>query len=302
MLACLLLAWSPALAVTLGGAAIVGLTAGILLGHVNAELARGGGPDAQLRLTRANLLAMLSAQAVPLVIAGALAIGVDWQLVFVPALILLGLAIVGAQAGAGSTEHPPRGGPLPLGYWLRWCLLAVVVAIEFAVVFWGATLIERRSRASLGDAAVAGSAFFAGMIAGRSALSLRAAGHWPPMLVVRVGLVAGVTGALLAWAANDPLGGAAGLFVVGLGIAGQYPLVASMTLAAGSASPATAAARMTLATGVALLLSPLILGAIADARGVEGSWMLVPALCVAALVVSVPAARERPVATSAART
>jgi fucose permease len=53
-------------------------------------------------------------------------------------------------------------------------------------------------------------------------------------------------------------------------------------------------ARLVLASGVAILMAPLVLGLAADAAGVSMAWLLVPALCVAALVVSVPVGRVAP--------
>jgi fucose permease len=47
-----------------------------------------------------------------------------------------------------------------------------------------------------------------------------------------------------------------------------------------------ASARLILASGVAILVSPLTLGLAADMAGVATAWLLVPMLCLAALALS----------------
>lgn len=82
------------------------------------------------------------------------------------------------------------------GYWLRWLLVVAVVAVEFTIVFWAATLAERRVGTSLPDAALAASGFYVGMIAGRFGLSLRTAGELDPLLLIRLGLFGALVGAM----------------------------------------------------------------------------------------------------------
>ena len=48
-----------------------------------------------------------------------------------------------------------------------------------------------------------------------------------------------------------------------------------------------------LASGVAILVAPFVLGVAADAAGVSAAWLLIPALSVAALALSVPVSRAR---------
>jgi hypothetical protein len=79
--------------------------------------------------------------------------------------------------------------------------------------------------------------------------------------------------------------------VAGLGVAGLYPLGVAAALAAAPGRLAAAGARLTLASGTAVLVAPLALGLAADAAGVEIAWGLVIALAVTAftLVLALPA-------------
>ena len=77
----------------------------------------------------------------------------------------------------------------------------------------------------------------------------------------------------------------AGLFVVGLGVAGQYPLGAAMVMALSGGQPDRAIAVMSIGVGLASGLGPFVLGALADQIGVQTAFLVVPALCVAAALV-----------------
>ena len=286
-LAVALLAWAPALAVTLAAAAMVGLSCGVFLGHVNDLLGSAGGTESRLRLVRANLFAMVGPFVVPLAIALGIALGLGWQLVFLPSLALLAWSIRDARHfGIPLADRPAATGHLPRAYWLGWLMLVLVISVEFSAAFWGSTLVQRRTGVPLGDAALAAGGFFAGMLLGRAALSLERIGGIDPRRLVRGGLVLAIIGSLAAWVAGDPVMAAAALFVTGVGVSGQYPLGAALTLPLGAAAPAAAAARLTLASGLAVLVAPLVLGAAADLVGVERAWLLIPALALAALLLT----------------
>jgi MFS family permease len=74
-LAALLLAWAPAFAVTLVGAAGVGFGCGLLLGHVNSAVSASGGVRALIQLTRSTFVSMLLSVMVPVVIGLGIAVG-----------------------------------------------------------------------------------------------------------------------------------------------------------------------------------------------------------------------------------
>jgi fucose permease len=294
--ACVMLAWAPAAMVTLAAAGVVGLGCGVMLGHANATLATGGGPASRVRLGRGNLVAMLAALAVPFVISGAVGIGVGWQAAFGPSLLLLGGALESARQGVDRVHQAHAGTlrRLPAAFWLAWLLVVLVVSVEFSVVFWGATLVERRASSPLTEATLAGAAFFAGMIAGRTVISLQAGGRRDPRGLLRLGLIGAFAGSVLTWASTAVPVSALGLFLCGLGVAVLYPLGTSITLGVPDIEPSSAAARLTLASGTAILIAPFLLGVLSDAVGVVVGWALVPLTCVAALVLTLVVAGERP--------
>ena len=77
--------------------------------------------------------------------------------------------------------------------------------------------------------------------------------------------------------------GLMGLFVAGLGVAGLYPLLLALALAAAGNQTVQASARATLASGTAILILPLTLGRLADAVGIQQAYGIVIVLLVALL-------------------
>ncbi len=197
------LAFAPAYSVTLLGALAAGLGTGLLLAHVNRTLTRGGGTLARVRMGRAALVAMVASLSVPLVIGLGENSGVGWQLAFVPAgvLILLGLGMTRGRRDA-TPEVTVLVGRLPGRYWLAWWLLVLVVSVEFSIVFWASTLVERQVGISLGDATLVATMFYAGMGTARVALSFHLVSGHDPLWLIRGSLAVALLGSLLAWSSS----------------------------------------------------------------------------------------------------
>ncbi|MFV2064312.1 MAG: sugar MFS transporter [Chloroflexota bacterium] len=293
-LAAFLIALGPVFIVTLGGAAAVGLGGGLLLGHVNQMMAAGGGALARVRIARSTLVAMISSVTVPLVIGIGVATGIGWQLAFVPAALLAGVALAATR---GFVDRPVSSvverSRLPGYFWVAWLLVMLVVAIEFAAVFWSSTLVQRRTGVSLGEATLVISALVGGVIAGRVALSSHAVSDRDPVWLMRGGIVVGMVGLLLPWASTSFELAMLGILIAGLGLGVLYPLAASITLAFAPSHLLRASGLLVLASGLAILVAPLVLGIVADVTGVVSAWLLIPAICLVALALTVPVARGR---------
>jgi MFS family permease len=280
------LAATPSITATLGASLLIGLGAGTLLGHVNATLGAPGGRLARLRLARGNVWAMITAFIGPVIVAAGASIGPGWWFGFLPALGLLGVVALDLRshrnAVTAATTDTDRH-PLPRAYWLAWAFLVAAISVEFSIVFWGATLVERRTNIPTPEATAIGALFLGGMFAGRLGLSVGiGAGH-----DIRRNAAAGVVlaglGAGVAWVSTAPILSGFGLFVAGVGVAILYPLGVAAALAGAPGQLALAGNRLTLASGLAILLAPLALGAIADATGVIAGWGLVLGLVAVAL-------------------
>ena len=97
------------------------------------------------------------------------------------------------------------------------------------------------------------------------------------LFLVSVGVTA--AGWLLVWLVTSTVAAVVGLLVVGLGIAGQYPLGAAMVMALSGGQPDRAIAVMSIGVGFASG-RPFVLGALADKLGVQLAFLVVPVLCV----------------------
>lgn len=288
------LATVPAFAVTLVGAGLVGLGAGLLLARVNRTLTRGGGTLARVRMSRSALVAMIASLSVPIAIGLGENSGLGWQLAFVVAAILIA---AGWWTTRGRREVVARtisaSGRLPGPYWLAWGLVVLGVSVEFSMVFWASTLVERQVGISLGDATLVAASFYAGMATSRVGLSFHVVSGRDPIRLVRIGLAVALLGSLLAWSSQAVGPATLGIYLGGVGTGFLYPLGVTVALALVPGFQDRGSARLILASGVAILVAPFVLGLAADATSVSVAWLLVPALCLGALALSIPVGRSR---------
>jgi len=280
------LAATPSITATLGASLLIGLGAGTLLGHVNATLGAPGGRLARLRLARGNVWAMIAAFVGPIIVAAGASIGPGWWFGFLPALGLLGVVALDLRSRRNAIAAAPIDtdrDPLPRAYWLAWAFLVAAISVEFSIVFWGATLVERRTLVPTPQATAIGALFLGGMFAGRLGLSVGIGAGHDTRRNAAAGVVLAGLGAGVAWVSTAAILSGLGLFVAGVGVAILYPLGVAAALAAAPGQLALAGNRLTLASGLAILLAPLALGAIADATGVIAGWGLVLGLVAIAL-------------------
>jgi len=273
-----ILAATPSIIATLGASLLIGLGAGMLLGHVNATLGAPGGRLARLRLARANVWAMIAAFVGPVIVAAGASIGPGWWFGLLPALGLLGVVALDLRSRRNAPTAAPTDtdrDPLPRAYWLAWAFLVAAISVEFSIVFWGATLVERRTHVPTPEATAIGALFLGGMFAGRLGLSVGIGAGHDIRRNAAAGLVLAGLGAGVAWISTAPILSCFGLFLAGVGVAILYPLGVAAALAGAPGQLALAGNRLTLASGLAILLAPLALGAIADATGVIAGWGLV---------------------------
>lgn len=286
---------APAFGVTLAAALAIGFGTGTLLGYANAALARPGGRPARLRLARANVWAMVAGLTCPLAIAACAAAGLPWGLGLLPALVPL--AIAGLDlGGAGAAEAAAANGDdrLPRGFWVAWGLAAAAVAMEFSFIFWGSTLVGLRTGVATPTATALAGLFVGGMLAGRFVQALGIGTGGDPRRPALVGVALAVAGAIGAWSSTVPLVSGAAFVVAGLGVGGLYPLAAAAALAAAPGRLAVAGPRLTLASGLAIMAAPLLLGALTDATGVLAGWWVVLGVGAAGLglAVALPGGRD----------
>jgi fucose permease len=131
------------------------------------------------------------------------------------------------------------------------------------------------------------------MILGRLAGS-RLVQRFSARRVVRGSLLVATLGFGLFWTAGSAILGMVGLFVTGLGVAGLYPLILSLSFGAAGFDSVQAGARATLASGTAILVLPLVLGRLADMFGIRLAYGVVAVLLVGIFLILLVTRGRRP--------
>ncbi len=101
-----------------------------------------------------------------------------------------------------------------------------------------------------------------------------------------VSLAVSAIGFFIYWLAPVAALAVAGLFVAGFGVANLFPMTSALALGAAPGPSTEAGARLSLASGVAILAAPLLLGSLANAVGIWWAYAIVPVLLLGAYVGS----------------
>jgi MFS family permease len=283
--------------VTLLAAAVAG-TGGTLLGSGSSTaLADRHGSASDRALVEANVGASVTAVAVPALLGLLATTRAGWR----PGLLVPGLSLLLLYAVAGRVPFPApsrevTAGRLPGAFWWRCGLVALAVAVEFCIVFYGVPLLASGAGFSTAGAAATMSLFFAGELAARVAGAglTRHPGRAQRIIAVALGLA--FAGFIMVWVTRTPALAAVALFVTGLGVGNLYPLSIALALEAGGGRTDQAMARTQVFVGFAVLVAPLFLGVLSDHFGVLRALAVEPVLIGAAalLLVAAPPPRGRP--------
>jgi predicted MFS family arabinose efflux permease len=301
VLGTLLLITVRELPATVGAAFILGASGTSVLIVVPVVIEARQGPARAAALAEANVGAALAGILAPLAIGAAILVDIGWQvgmaLVLVPVAILIPL--VGRQGDTpkepphGAAELDPAARPrLPGAYWRWWAAIVLGVGTEFCVVFWGADYLQEEVGVSRGAASVALGLFVAGMATGRFAGSRLAVARDARRLLVG-GLVVAALGFSIFWTATGAAVAFPGLLVMGTGVATLYPLSLSLAMAAAPRLASAASARASLGSGLAVLVAPFALAALADGIGVKPAFLIVYGLIAGGLAVALGRPRTR---------
>lgn len=202
-----------------------------------------------------------------------------------PALEPVLESVLEPTSGPRPPSAGPRG-PLPRAFWLAMVALFAAVATEFAINYWGSTLIQAQTGASASSATAAIAAVVAGVAIGRtvgSGLTLRLGPH----RMLLGGFALALVGFGILWVAGTLPMSVVGLFVAGLGIATLFPLILDRGIVLSAGHPDVAMARSSLVLGLAVGTAPFALGALGSVMPVRTALLLVPVVVVVGLVAVV---------------
>jgi predicted MFS family arabinose efflux permease len=294
---------APIPALTIAAAALTGLGGSILLNTAAASLTDHHGGLGAAVLSEGNAVAAAVGLVAPLAVWAATTLGWTWRPAALVELPLIGVLLllvrrVPDRTAAIDAGLPPRGQPRrPLVgvFWVLLALLMACVAIEFCCTAWSADLLRQRTGLSAGAASVGVTAVVSGMAVGRFTIG-RLALHYTAKLLLMGALALTAVGWAITWLSTSPLPALVGLVVIGLGIAGHYPLAASLTLASVPGQADQASGAMSLGVSAAAGLAPLGLGAVADVTSTHTAFLAVPifvAVAAGALMLSYRPARPQ---------
>ncbi|BDP41044.1 hypothetical protein DAETH_10130 [Deinococcus aetherius] len=280
----LLLAAAPNFPLSVLGALVMGTLGSMTLVQVSAVLARRHGERRPQAFAEANAVASVCSVLPPLAVGGVVAAGLGWRgVLWFAAGLLAVLAGVFARVGFGRPGGPEARAreALPARYWRLWAVLLLVVAVEFGVAFWAADFLSGVAGLTRAGAATAVSAFLLAMLLGRLAGGALLS-RLPARRVVALSLIVALLGFPVYWLVPVAAVRILGLFVTGLGVANLYPALLSLAVGTAPGREDVASARAALASGLAILLAPFLLGALADASSLFLAQAVVPALLVLA--------------------
>ena len=112
-----------------------------------------------------------------------------------------------------------------------------------------------------------------------------------PIRMLRLTFVLAGMGILAHWLSPILTFSLVGLFLAGIGISNLYPLTTSIGLQAAAGNSNAAGSRLSLATGLSMLISPLIFGVLTDLADIRVAFAAEPFFLVAAIVAATFGAR-----------
>ncbi len=300
-------------ALTLGRSAEVGIISAFLTGlfgsyllvTVQSSLSEHHGSNRAFALTEANVFAVLAASAAPIAVGIGEAQGWSWRFAIYAGIAIWGLVFIWTRsrislpnvhkADLVMSSSTPKHSKLPRAFWAYVVVVFFAVAIEWCVIFWASTYMETVVGFSKEAAASSVALFTVGQFIGR------AAGSWltrrfPSGNLILIAAAIVLVGFPMFWLGRAPVVNALGLFICGLGVANLFPLTLSLTSAVGMNNPDAASGLTSMSSGIAILLTPQILGIVADRVGIQSAYGIVAPLGIVIIVVTLYAnnlARQR---------
>ena len=174
-------------------------------------------------------------------------------------------------------EDGPQRGKLSRGFWFSFTGFFISISAEFATSFWSASLISDRTDASAAISTLAVIAFGTGVGTGRWYAG-RVLKRFHADEQLKIALVLQFVAFGFFWSSHNLVLCLATLFFVGLGISVQFPLFTLRMVAFSEGRPDLAMGKSSIAAGIAIACSPLLLGILGDNFGISRAYIMVPVL------------------------
>lgn len=162
-------------------------------------------------------------------------------------------------------------------FWIAWISMVVVLGIEFSMSMWAPIYLKSHFNASTALATLSPSIMLSGIFIGRLIAS-RLAPFFRADVLLCWSTVLSMGGFAIFWSSSMPVLAFCGLAFTGLGIAAQFPLSLARLTAASNGNPDVASALGSVALGLAIAVSPFLLGILDHFLGVQLALLLIPTL------------------------
>ena len=287
-LAALLFITARRIEITLFAACLMSSLGTMLVIMIQSTLSEQHGPWRARSLTEANLGAGIASGIAPMLIGLGVSTAIGWRGAIVLAALLWLLFYFGARhfgiriptADESHEKKNPAISPsqrLPRRFWLVWIVTVSSVSIEWCFIYWSTTFLEVSVGLTRELAASALSIYFLGGIFARFTGSQLTRRYDAEVLLIGALLLSSLAFPLF-WLGSSMTISLIGLFIIGLGVSNLFPFALVVALAVGSTTPDRASARITLGSGTAALISPQLLGSLADAVGIAKAFGVIVAL------------------------
>lgn len=277
--------------VTLGGTAVAGTACAMLVLLMPGIVADHHGPARVGAFAAINGVPGLAGVSYSLVVGASLAAGLSWRWPY----LALTLFIAGLLAAVGVRAAIPTSAPSPVSALAlvrrsatRRPFLDAVHAVlaEFPLGVWSVTFLKEVGGSSSGGAAALGAVWGLCLMVARLLLPRYVAltGAWARS----IGFAAVTLGTVVMWLGPSLAVRIAGLVIVAFGCSPLYPLAVDRLYARVDADSVALGAVTALASGVAIISGPLLLGVLADAIGLRDAVLAVTALAALGVYTSRP--------------
>jgi fucose permease len=277
-------------AITIFGTFFAGVSGSTMGQCVNTIMSDRFQEDRALGIFENNIIAALTGSMSPFAISLCVRASLGWRTALVLPLAAFGILALAFRKTAiipeALTRRSKNSGALPIAYWAYWLVVGFFVACEWSLVFWSADFLEHVGRLTKADASAASTAFPVAMLIGRI-IGRRLAESVPIHKLIPFAALLCMAGFLVFWLGPSSVFNIAGLFVAGLGMANMYPLSFAAGIGTAPEQAGTATSRMSLATGTAILVVPLVLGMVADRTNIYTGYGIVAVLLVLGLCMVV---------------
>ena len=274
--------FAPPVQLTLVATLIAGLGTSVVINNVNTAGSHAFAERSHTAVAQLNAIAIAGFVTGNFIVGSTANVVRDqWRLgLLITIPFALALFIKGRKFEPDShvpDESGPQRGKLSKGFWFSWTGFFISISAEFATTFWSASLISDRTDASSAISTLAVISFGTGVGTGRwYAGRLLKRFHADEQIKLALTLQFIAFG--LFWSSHILVLSLITLFFVGLGISVQFPLFTLRMVAFSEGRPDLAIGKSSIAAGIAIASSPLLLGILGDNFGISRAYIMVPVL------------------------